>query len=151
MLNIQTAYNTDIKQWVHYLRSLEAQVVINSVTNHSNSYMEVVISILSMMSRGFAVICPNIHYSYLTKSSTMTQSLCGRIDILANGVKNTEDLQTIYTIMVPGKFNINFSLVDFSEDFEHPSYTGCGFNDILIYLQRTRPGRPSVVNPSHRL
>ena len=130
--DMQLSHSTHIKQWGDYLDSLEAKALIKSVSNHGQSYMEVTLAIYSIMPQGFAAVCPNINHYSLTDSPGKTQSLCGRIEILANSAKNTGDIQTVYTILVPRKFNINVSLVGFSEDFSNPSYTGCGLNDILI-------------------
>ena len=138
MMILRPAYNTHIKQWGAYLESLEVNSVIKSVENHGRSYMEIIDSIYSAMRRSFAAVCPKIHYSQLWNVQGKTRSLCGRIDILTNSAKNTKDIQTVYTIQVPPRFNINFSLVDFSEDFNHPSYTGCGFNDILVSSELER-------------
>ncbi len=90
------------------------------------------------MRRSFAVVCPQIHYSSLEDSPRKTHALCGRINILINSLRNIGDPQTVYSIVVPRKFNINFSLVEYSDDFTHPSYTGWGFNDILISSEKER-------------
>ncbi len=132
LLKMQPSYTAYIKQWGHYLEGLEVKALIKSVTNHAHSYMEITFSVYYRLRQGIAVVCPNIQYSFLTDSPRKTRGLCGRIDIVTNSAKNTENIQTTYTILVPLKFNINFSLVGFSEDFDHLSYTGCGFNDILI-------------------
>ncbi len=132
MMILRPAHNTHIKQWGAYLESLEVNSVIKSVENHGRLYIEIIDSVYSVMRRSFAAVCPKIHFSHLRDVRGKTRSLCGRIDILTKSVKNTKDIQTVYTMQVPPLFNINFSLVDFSEDFRHPSYTGCGFNDILI-------------------
>ncbi len=132
MMILRPAYNSHIKQWGAYLESLEVNSVIKSVENHGRSYMEIIDSIYSAMRRSFAAVCPKIHYSQLWNVQGKTRSLCGRIDILTNSAKNTKDIQTVYTIQVSPLFNINFSLADFSENFRHHSYTGCGYNDILI-------------------
>ncbi len=138
LFHMQPASNTPIKQWQAYLESLEVTSLMKLVSNHGYSYMEITLSIYSVLRQRVAVLCPRIHYSFLEDSPRKTHSLCGRIAILTNSEKNTEDLRTVYTIVVPRKFNINFSLVDFSEDFTHPSYTGCGFNDILISSETQR-------------
>ncbi len=132
MIILRPAYNTHVKQWGAYLESLEVNSVIKSVKTHGRLYKDIIHSIYSVMRRSFAAVCPKIHFTHLRNVRGKTHSLCGRIDILTKSVKNTKDIQTVYTIQVPPLLNINFSLVDFSEDFNHPSYTGCGFNDIMV-------------------
>ncbi len=138
MLNMQPAYSKHIKQWEEYLTILKVKALTKSVIYHGHSYKDISFSVYSMMHQSFAAVCPNTHYSYLTDSPSKMQALCGRIYILTNSARNTDDLQTVYTIQVPRQFNINFSLADFSEDFNHRLYSGCGFNDILISSEKER-------------
>ncbi len=112
-----------------------------SVRSLSNSLRSLAVRLSS------ALFCPHTHHDSARHPRLgRIKSLCGRLTLVINPTKNSEELLGVYTISVPVLFYLNVSFLGFHMDPGEVDYPSCDWSDIVFkasdQLHATLCGRP---------
>ena len=93
------------------------------------------------------LLCPHIYHNSINEPGLRSiKSLCGRLTLVINPVRNSDKFLGVYTISVPVLFYLNVSLLGFHMDPGEVEYPVCGWNDIVFKglheIEATFCGKP---------
>ncbi len=122
-------------------RSLDSSHTPGTVRTISNSLEGLAASLSPTL------LCSHIHHNSINDPGLGSiKSLCGRLTLVINPIRNSDKLLPVYTISVPLLFYLNVSLLGFNMGPEEVEYPVCDWNDIVFIgpdgIETTLCGKP---------
>ncbi len=121
-------------------RSLDSSHTSGTVRTISNSVERLAASLSPTL------LCSHIHHNSINDPRLGSiKSMCGRLTLVVNPIRNSEELLPVYTISVPLFFYLNVSLLGFNMGPGEVEYPVCDWNDI-IFKESDHIRQPFVEN-----